>query len=73
MNLDNLLKVYQDAYLASSEREYVLREGMSAKLQEAYEWGYSDGQNNPNGYSSKEDRDQCVISLMSPPAERGED
>lgn len=34
------------------------------KLGDAYEWGYSDGQNSPNGYSSKEDRDKCVTDLM---------
>ena len=31
---------------------------------EAYEWGYGDGQNSPNGYSDKEDRDGCVSSLV---------
>lgn len=34
------------------------------KLGDAYEWGYGDGQNSPNGYSSKEDRDKCVAGLM---------
>lgn len=34
------------------------------KLGGAYEWGYGDGQNSPNGYSSKEDRDKCVADLM---------
>lgn len=34
------------------------------KLGDAYEWGYGDGQNSPNGYSSKEDRDKCVTDLM---------
>ena len=34
------------------------------KLGDAYEWGYGDGQNSPNGYSSKEDRDKCVADLM---------
>lgn len=34
------------------------------KLADAYEWGYGDGQNSPNGYSSKEDRDKCVADLM---------
>jgi hypothetical protein len=31
---------------------------------EAYEWGYGEGQNSPNGYSDKEDRDSCVASLV---------
>lgn len=34
------------------------------KLGDAYEWGYGEGQNSPNGYSSKEDRDKCVTDLM---------
>ena len=37
---------------------------MVTKLGDAYEWGYGDGQNSPNGYSSKEDRDKCVTDLM---------
>lgn len=44
-----------------SELEVVARE--------AYEAGYVDGQNNPNGYSSKEQRDSCVASLLSQQAE----
>ena len=36
------------------------------KLGEAYEWGYTDGQNCPNGYSDKEDRDKCVAELLKP-------
>ena len=39
------------------------------KLGYAYDWGYSDGQNNPNGYSDKEDRDKCVAELLKPAAE----
>ena len=35
------------------------------KLGEAYEWGYGDGQNSPNGYSDKADRDACVAALKS--------
>lgn len=34
------------------------------KFEDAYESGYGDGQNNPNGYGSKEDRDKCVTDLM---------
>lgn len=34
------------------------------KLEDAYESGYGDGQNNPNGYGSKEERDKCVSGLM---------
>lgn len=37
---------------------------LPVKLADAYEWGYGDGQNNPNGYSSKEERDKCVTDLM---------
>jgi hypothetical protein len=36
------------------------------KLGEAYEWGYTDGQNCPNGYSDKEDRDKCIAELLKP-------
>lgn len=36
------------------------------RLGEAYEWGYGDGQNAPNGYSEKEDRDKCVAELLKP-------
>lgn len=36
------------------------------KLGEAYEWGYTDGQNCPNGYSDKADRDKCVAELLKP-------
>ncbi|HID8310654.1 TPA: hypothetical protein ACXIHT_005735 [Pseudomonas aeruginosa] len=37
------------------------------RLSEAYEWGYEDGQNNPSGYSSKEERDACVNELLKRP------
>ena len=40
------------------------------KLGYAYDWGYSDGQNYPNGYSDKEDRDKCVAELLKPAAEQ---
>lgn len=36
------------------------------KLGEAYECGYIDGQNSPNGYSNKADRDKCVAELLKP-------
>ena len=36
------------------------------KLGEAYDWGYTDGQNCPNGYSDKADRDKCVAELLKP-------
>ncbi|WP_300727278.1 hypothetical protein [Pseudomonas sp.] len=36
------------------------------KLGEAYEWGYTDGQNCPNGCSDKADRDKCVAELLKP-------
>lgn len=39
------------------------------KLAEAYEWGYGDGQNSPNGYSDEADRDKCVAELTKPAAE----
>lgn len=40
------------------------------RLGDAYEWGYGDGQNAPNGYSDKEDRDKCVAELLKPAAEQ---
>lgn len=33
-------------------------------LCDAYEHGYVDGQNNPNGYGDKADRDKCVAGLL---------
>jgi hypothetical protein len=33
-------------------------------LADAYESGYVDGQNNPNGYGDKADRDACVSGLL---------
>ncbi|MFN1186158.1 hypothetical protein ACM72P_27585 [Pseudomonas aeruginosa] len=38
------------------------------RLREAYEWGYDDGQNNPNGYSDKKERDACVNKLLKQPS-----
>ncbi|HGF1373724.1 TPA: hypothetical protein ACF8SY_001278 [Pseudomonas aeruginosa] len=38
------------------------------RLREAYEWGYDDGQNNPNGYSDKKERDACVNELLKQPS-----
>lgn len=38
---------------------------LKSKLGEAYEWGYGDGQNNPNGYSSEADRDKCIAELTA--------
>ncbi|QMP19210.1 hypothetical protein [Pseudomonas phage Persinger] len=49
------------ALLARSEQEEMER------LREAYEWGYGDGQNNPNGYSDKKERDACVNELLKQP------
>ncbi|XAO36798.1 hypothetical protein WP1_159 [Pseudomonas phage WP1] len=37
------------------------------RLSEAYEWGHEDGQNNPPGCSSKEERDACVNELLKRP------
>lgn len=34
-------------------------------LADAYESGYFDGQNNPNGYGDKADRDACVAGLLT--------
>lgn len=34
-------------------------------LREAYEEGYGDGQNSPNGYSSKDKRDKCVADILA--------
>lgn len=63
-------------YDAALAREAALREERDAlqqrltvaekRLGEAYEWGYGDGQNAPNGYSEKEDRDKCVAELLKP-------
>ena len=39
------------------------------RLGEAYDWGYSEGQSDPNGYSDKEDREKCVAELLNPAAE----
>lgn len=36
---------------------------VSGLLEEAYEAGYVEGQNNPNGYGEKADRDACVANL----------
>lgn len=38
------------------------------RLRKAYEWGYGDGQNNPNGYSDKKERDACVNELLKQPS-----
>ncbi|MCK1106222.1 hypothetical protein, partial [Pseudomonas aeruginosa] len=38
------------------------------RLRKAYEWGYEDGQNNPNGYSDKKERDACVNKLLKQPS-----
>lgn len=43
------------------------------RLGDAYEWGYGDGQNSPNGYSDKEDRDKCVAELLKPATEGDSD
>lgn len=37
-----------------------LRELLETAFRDVYEDGYSDGQSNPNGYSSKADRDSRV-------------
>ena len=42
-----------------------LRASFKTLLADAYEWGYGDGQNNPNGYSSKKDRDDCIDQLYA--------
>jgi hypothetical protein len=42
----------------------MIEEEVVRKLKEAYEWGYSDGQNNPNGYSEDEERDRVVAMLI---------
>lgn len=38
------------------------------RLCEAYERGYGDGQNSPNGYSDKKERDACVNELLKQPS-----
>ena len=42
---------------------------LAGKLGEAYQWGYGDGQNNPNGYGDKADRDNCVAEMLKPAEE----
>lgn len=39
---------------------------LSMSLKVAYQWGYGDGQNNPNGYSSNADIEACVADLSKP-------
>ncbi len=60
-----------------SEVEQLLQEvsALRAKLSDLpgwlrsiYEWGYGDGQNNPNGYSDKKERDACVNELLKQPS-----
>lgn len=41
------------------------REFFDECLRDAYEWGYCDGQNNPNGYSNTKDRDACMRHLTT--------
>lgn len=42
-------------------------EELKRLLREAYERGYGDGQNNPNGYSDKADIEACVAELINEP------
>lgn len=59
----------------AERREGALREELAAikkKLGDAYEWGYSDGQNCPNGYSDEKDREKCVAELLKPKEGEGE-
>ncbi len=51
--------------IASQQRLTVAEQ----RLGEAYDWGYSEGQSDPNGYSDKEDREKCVAELLKPAAE----
>jgi hypothetical protein len=54
----------RNANQAETIKAYQDRIDQSVK--DAYEWGYGDGQNNPNGYSSEKDRDACVAKLTMP-------
>lgn len=45
----------------AAERDAPIKEALA----DAYESGYSDGQNNPNGYGDKADRDACVADLLA--------
>lgn len=55
------LQTATEVALARDAADARLRE----MLREAYEEGYSDGQNSPNGYSSKEKRDKCVADILA--------
>lgn len=45
----------------AAERDAPIKEALA----DAYESGYVDGQNNPNGYSDKADRDACAADLLT--------
>jgi len=55
-----------------SDKIEMCREFFEECLRDAYEWGYGDGQNNLNGYSSKVERDECITQLSKPTLPRGD-
>lgn len=60
---------YDDAQFVSVADYDALQHRLTVaerRLGYAYEWGYGDGQNSPNGYSEKEDRDKCIAELLKP-------
>ena len=50
--------------LADAERR---NDAAEASLKAAYDWGYGDGQNNPNGYANDADRNECAAALNPKP------
>ena len=66
------LEVMNGAYITDTdegrERD-ALQQRLTAaekRLGYAYEWGYTDGQNCPNGYSDEADKAKCVAELSRP-------
>ena len=79
---DVVEKLHYDALLAEiatlerknenqAETIHGYQDRIDQAIKDAYEWGYGDGQNNPNGYSSEKERDKCLAELTKP-AESGD-
>jgi len=63
---------FEDAQFVSASDYDALQQRLTVaerSLGDAYEWGYGDVQNSPNGYSDKEDRDKCIAELLKPSAD----